>query len=90
MFSSWHRAQEDYTISWLLAEKTTKSAEDADLFEAIKSGASGYLLKNLEPNELFDYLARLSRGEAPACAAVRRAPSSPLASARSWSSWPMD
>jgi DNA-binding NarL/FixJ family response regulator len=43
----------------------TTSAEDADLFEAVKSGASGYLLKNLEPNELFDYLAGLSRGEAP-------------------------
>ena len=43
----------------------TTSAEDADLFEAIKSGASGYLLKNLEPNQLFDYLAGLSRGEAP-------------------------
>ncbi len=43
----------------------TTSAEDADLFEAIKSGASGYLLKNLEPNELFDYLSGLARGEAP-------------------------
>jgi two-component system NarL family response regulator len=43
----------------------TTSAQDEDLFEAIKSGASGYLLKNLEPNELFDYLGGLSRGEAP-------------------------
>lgn len=43
----------------------TTSAEDADLFEAIKSGASGYLLKNLEANQLFDYLAGLGRGEAP-------------------------
>jgi DNA-binding NarL/FixJ family response regulator len=43
----------------------TTSAEDADLFEALKSGASGYLLKNLEPNQLFDYLAGLGRGEAP-------------------------
>jgi len=43
----------------------TTSAEDADLFEALKSGASGYLLKNLEPNQLFDYLAGLARGEAP-------------------------
>jgi two-component system NarL family response regulator len=43
----------------------TTSAEDADLFEALKSGASGYLLKNLKPNELFDYLAGLARGEAP-------------------------
>jgi DNA-binding NarL/FixJ family response regulator len=43
----------------------TTSTEDSDLFEAIKSGASGYLLKNLEPNQLFDYLAGLERGEAP-------------------------
>jgi len=43
----------------------TTSADDADLFEALKSGANGYLLKNLEPNELFDYLAGLGRGEAP-------------------------
>lgn len=43
----------------------TTSAEDADLFEAIKSGASGYLLKNLEAAQLFDYLAGLARGEAP-------------------------
>jgi DNA-binding NarL/FixJ family response regulator len=43
----------------------TSSIEDTDLFESIKSGASGYLLKNLQPNELFDYLDGLSRGEAP-------------------------
>jgi len=43
----------------------TTSAEDADLFEALKCGASGYLLKNLKPNELFDYLTGLARGEAP-------------------------
>jgi DNA-binding NarL/FixJ family response regulator len=42
----------------------TTSAEDADLFEAIRCGASGYLLKNLEPSQLFDYLAGLARGEA--------------------------
>lgn len=43
----------------------TTSTEDADLFEALKSGASGYLLKNLEASQLFDYLEGLSRGEAP-------------------------
>lgn len=43
----------------------TTSAEDADLFEAIKSGASGYLLKNLQPKVLFNYLEGLARGEAP-------------------------
>jgi DNA-binding NarL/FixJ family response regulator len=43
----------------------TTSADSEDLFEALKSGASGYLLKNLEPNQLFDYLTGLERGEAP-------------------------
>jgi DNA-binding NarL/FixJ family response regulator len=43
----------------------TTSDTDSDLFEALKSGASGYLLKNLEPDQLFDYLAGLGRGEAP-------------------------
>jgi len=43
----------------------TTSAEEDDLFEAIRCGASGYLLKNLEPDQLFDYLTGLERGEAP-------------------------
>jgi DNA-binding NarL/FixJ family response regulator len=43
----------------------TTSAEDSDLFEALKSGASGYLLKNLKPNVLFNYLQGLDRGESP-------------------------
>jgi two-component system nitrate/nitrite response regulator NarL len=43
----------------------TVSEQDKDLFEAVKNGAHGYLLKNLEPEELFDYLAGISRGEAP-------------------------
>ncbi len=43
----------------------TTSSDDADLFEALKSGASGYLLKNLKPNVLFSYLEGLARGEAP-------------------------
>lgn len=43
----------------------TVSDQDRDLFEAIKSGAHGYLLKNLEPDELFGYLAGVFRGEAP-------------------------
>lgn len=41
------------------------SAEDDDLFEAIKSGASGYLPKSLEATEFFDMLTGLARGEAP-------------------------
>jgi len=42
----------------------TVSENDKDLFEAIKGGAQGYLLKNLEPHQLYDLLERISRGEA--------------------------
>jgi two-component system NarL family response regulator len=43
----------------------TVSEEDEDLFEAIKSGASGYLLKSLDAREFFDLLSGLERGETP-------------------------
>lgn len=39
------------------------SDEDADLFEAIKSGAQGYLLKNLHPRDLVRHLESVARGE---------------------------
>ena len=42
----------------------TVSDDDLDLFTAIKNGAEGYLLKNMEPSQLFEMLAGLSRGEA--------------------------
>jgi len=42
----------------------TVSEDDNDLFEAIKSGADGYLLKSLESEEFFDLLGGLPRGEA--------------------------
>ncbi len=35
------------------------------IFEAIKSGAQGYLLKNLEADQLFEMLDGLQRGDAP-------------------------
>jgi two-component system NarL family response regulator len=43
----------------------TASAEHADLLDALKNGAGGYLLKNLTSNVLLDYIAGLARGEAP-------------------------
>jgi DNA-binding NarL/FixJ family response regulator len=43
----------------------TMSEQDDDLFEAIKSGASGYLLKNLDAQEFFELLPGLAQGEAP-------------------------
>ncbi len=48
----------------------TVSDEDDDLFEAIKSGADGYLLKDLRPEELFDLLHGVVRGETPISPAV--------------------
>jgi DNA-binding NarL/FixJ family response regulator len=41
----------------------TASEDEANLFEAIKAGAQGYLLKNLEAEEFFDMLDRAQRGE---------------------------
>ena len=41
----------------------TASEDDADLFEAIKSGAQGYLFKNLKAEELLDMLEAVGRGE---------------------------
>jgi DNA-binding NarL/FixJ family response regulator len=42
----------------------TASEAESDLFEAVKSGAQGYLLKNLEPEELVRQLEAAARGEA--------------------------
>ncbi len=41
----------------------TASEEESTLFDAIKSGAQGYLLKNLEADEFFDMLDKAQRGE---------------------------
>ena len=41
----------------------TGSDEDANLFEAIKSGAQGYMLKNLESRDFFALLEGVGRGE---------------------------
>ncbi len=43
----------------------TMSDEDEHLFEAIKSGAQGYLLKGIDPDEFLRRLEGLGRGEAP-------------------------
>ena len=42
----------------------TVSEDDAHLFDAISSGAHGYLLKNMRPEELFEMLDGALRGEA--------------------------
>jgi len=43
----------------------TVSAADEDLFEAIRSGANGYLLKSLEAEQFFSLLSQAASGEAP-------------------------
>jgi len=43
----------------------TVSDADDDLFEAIKAGADGYLLKDLKPEELFRMIKGVLEGETP-------------------------
>jgi two-component system nitrate/nitrite response regulator NarL len=43
----------------------TVSDNEQDLATAVRSGADGYLLKDLQPEELFEQLRRVGRGEAP-------------------------
>ena len=48
----------------------TISEEDDDLFDAIRAGANGYLLKNIRPEALFEDLRGVIRGEAPIAPAI--------------------
>jgi DNA-binding NarL/FixJ family response regulator len=41
----------------------TASEDEAHLFEAVKAGAKGYLMKNLESEQFFQLLEGVSRGE---------------------------
>jgi len=50
----------------------TASEEEAKLFDAIKAGAQGYLLKNLEAEAFFDLLDRAQRGEPALTPALAR------------------
>ncbi len=50
----------------------TASEDDADLFEAIKSGAQGYLLKNLKVDELISMLESVLRDEPALTPALAR------------------
>jgi DNA-binding NarL/FixJ family response regulator len=43
----------------------TVSDDEEDLFEAIKSGAQGYLLKNLKSEVFFELISGVAKGEAP-------------------------
>ena len=48
----------------------TVSEEDEDLFESIRAGANGYLLKNVRPEVLFENIRGVMRGEAPIAPAI--------------------
>jgi DNA-binding NarL/FixJ family response regulator len=50
----------------------TASEDDADLFDAIKSGAQGYLFKNLDSNEFFRLLEGVAQGEPALTPALAR------------------
>ena len=50
----------------------TVSDDGRDLFTAIKNGADGYLLKTLEPYELFDMLEGIRHDEAPITGTLAR------------------
>ena len=50
----------------------TASEEETKLFDAIKSGAQGYLLKNLEADTFFEMLERAQRGEPALTPALAR------------------
>jgi len=41
----------------------TTSTEDRDLIAAVRAGAQGYLLKDLEPDELIESLGKITAGE---------------------------
>lgn len=43
----------------------TMSEDEDAVFEAVKNGAHGYLLKTIKPEELFEALRGVVRGEAP-------------------------
>ena len=42
----------------------TMSADDNDLFGAIKNGASGYIVKDIKPKQFLELLSGVTRGEA--------------------------
>ncbi len=50
----------------------TASDNDSHLFEAIKSGAKGYLLKDLESDQFFELLEGVGRGEPALTPALAR------------------
>ncbi len=50
----------------------TAAEDEANLFEAIKAGAKGYLMKDLQSEQFFQLLERLGRGEPALTPALAR------------------
>jgi DNA-binding NarL/FixJ family response regulator len=50
----------------------TSSEDDEHLYEAVRIGASGYLVKSLDANELFDLLQGVMHGEAAMTSAMAK------------------
>jgi DNA-binding NarL/FixJ family response regulator len=48
----------------------TVSEDEQDLFEAVKNGAQGYLVKKIEPQELYSALRAVMQGETPISSAM--------------------
>ena len=53
----------DESLSDVKVVILTASTDDADLFDAIRSGAEGYVLKNLESGDFIHLLEGVARGE---------------------------
>ena len=48
----------------------TVSEDDEDLFNAVRAGAMGYLLKNIDPDRLVSSVGQVARGEAAVSASL--------------------
>lgn len=51
-------------LPYVIVVMLTVSDDEQDLFTALKNGAQGYLLKKIDPSELFEQLRGLACGEA--------------------------
>ncbi|HEX2054797.1 MAG TPA: response regulator transcription factor [Actinomycetota bacterium] len=59
-------------LPYVMVVILTVSDDASDLFEAIRSGAQGYLLKSLEPEDWLEYLRDLTQGTAMPRALAQR------------------
>ena len=57
-------------LPWIKIVVLTVSEDDDYLFDAIRFGADGYLLKNLSPEQLYDLLRAVMRNETPLSPAI--------------------